>query len=480
MSFTGRDGSRKTENPRHEPGDAAPGLTRPRPLKRWRPANSKPHCAPASPPGVKRRAMATTFGDFEPVIGLEVHAQLLTRTKAFCGCATSFGDPPNTHMCPVCLGLPGSLPVLNARGGAHGGARRRSRSAARSRSSSIFARKNYFYPDLPKGYQISQYDRPLALARRARDRDRRRRKTRASASSACTWKRTPARTSHGIGGDSVVDLNRAGTPLIEIVGEPDLRSSRRGGRVPEAPARGADVPRRQRRQPRAGQLPLRRQRLGPQGRATTKLGTRTELKNINSFRFVAEAIDVEIAPADRAPRAGRARPAADARLQRRQARDVPPPRQGERGRLPLLPRAGSAAARGRRRLRRRRARARSPSSPAARRARFVDELGLTPVRRVGAHRPPARSPLSSRRRARLYRDAGRSVANFVQSEVLRDVAHRRASRRRSRSRRRRSPSCSARRRRARSAASKPRRSTRRWSARDRAPGDDRERARAWP
>src|SRR5689334_8310644 len=104
----------------------------------------------------------TTPAGWEPVIGLEVHAQLLTQTKAFCPCETRFGDPPNLHTCPVCLGLPGSLPVLN------GEALRMAVAAALAlgcevQPTSIFARKNYFYPDLPKGYQISQYDRPLAL-----------------------------------------------------------------------------------------------------------------------------------------------------------------------------------------------------------------------------------------------------------------------------------------------------------------------------
>src|SRR6185436_2573954 len=104
---------------------------------------------------------AATYGAWEPVIGLEVHAQLLTRTKLFCACRTSFGDPPNTHTCPVCLGLPGSLPVLN------GEAVRMAARAALAlgctvHERSVFARKNYFYPDLPKGYQISQYEQPLA------------------------------------------------------------------------------------------------------------------------------------------------------------------------------------------------------------------------------------------------------------------------------------------------------------------------------
>src|SRR3954451_11639233 len=99
--------------------------------------------------------------DFEPVIGLEVHAQLLTRTKVFCGCSTSFGAPPNTNVCPVCLGLPGSLPVLDAEA-VRMAVRIALALGCTVHESSIFARKNYFYPALPKGYQISQYDKPLA------------------------------------------------------------------------------------------------------------------------------------------------------------------------------------------------------------------------------------------------------------------------------------------------------------------------------
>src|SRR5947207_13671630 len=161
--------------------------------------------------------------EFESVIGLEVHAQLLTKTKAFCGCSTSFGARPNTNVCPVCLGLPGSLPVLN---------REAVRMAVRIglalgctiEHRSIFARKNYFYPDLPKGYQISQFDAPLCtnghleIALEGKE-------PREIGIVRAHMEEDAGKNVHGMGGDSVVDLNRAGTPLAETVGAPDLRSS---------------------------------------------------------------------------------------------------------------------------------------------------------------------------------------------------------------------------------------------------------------
>jgi aspartyl-tRNA(Asn)/glutamyl-tRNA(Gln) amidotransferase subunit B len=163
---------------------------------------------------------------YEPVIGLEVHVQLATRTKIFCGCPTSFGAPPNTNVCPVCLGLPGALPVLS-RQAVELGIEASLALHCTVNPKSIFARKNYFYPDLPKGYQISQYDQPLAehgFVEIEVDGA-----TKRIGITRVHMEDDAGKSIHDGFKDSnrytYVDLNRSGTPLIEIVTEPDIRSS---------------------------------------------------------------------------------------------------------------------------------------------------------------------------------------------------------------------------------------------------------------
>jgi aspartyl-tRNA(Asn)/glutamyl-tRNA(Gln) amidotransferase subunit B len=220
---------------------------------------------------------------WEVVIGLEVHARLLTASKLFCGCPTTFGAPPNTNVCPICLGYPGALPVINRRA-VELAVRMALATGCTINLQSVFARKNYFYPDLPKGYQISQFDRPLATG-----------------GSVDLGERSIPLTRIHIEEDagkliherdrSLVDLNRAGTPLIEIVSEPEVRSAAEAvayftrlrqilmytevcdGNMEEGSLRcDANVSVR---------------------RTGESLGTRAEIKNLNSFRFLSRAIEFE-------------------------------------------------------------------------------------------------------------------------------------------------------------------------------------------
>ncbi len=228
---------------------------------------------------------------FEPVIGLEVHAQLLTASKAFCGCSTKFGSEPNTSVCPVCLGMPGTLPVLN-KNLVEFILRMGLATQCTISPRSIFARKNYFYPDLPKGYQISQYEEPICVSGHV-DIELAERASRRIGITRIHMEEDAGKSIHDLDADTLVDVNRCGVPLIEIVSEPDLRLPEEAyayltcirqlvtylgicdGNMEEGSLRcDANVSVR-----RTGE---------------TRFGTKTEVKNMNSFRNVERALTYEI------------------------------------------------------------------------------------------------------------------------------------------------------------------------------------------
>jgi aspartyl-tRNA(Asn)/glutamyl-tRNA(Gln) amidotransferase subunit B len=233
--------------------------------------------------------MTTDGNGYEAVIGLEIHVQLATRTKMFCGCELSFGDEPNVHTCPVCLGHPGTLPVTNER------AVQFALIIARAFECevvprSIFHRKNYFYPDLPKGYQISQYDIPLASAGRLGD--VRINRVHLEEDAAKLIHLGESGRIHG-SGESLVDFNRGGTPLVEIVTEPDLRGA--------AQAREwAQLLRTTIKQLGVSDVNMEEGSLRCDANVSLRpagseaLGVKTELKNMNSFRFLERGIEAEL------------------------------------------------------------------------------------------------------------------------------------------------------------------------------------------
>mgnify|MGYP000859627934 FL=1 len=231
--------------------------------------------------------MSDIYSKYEPVIGLEVHAQLKTKSKAFCKCSTEFNAPPNTNVCPVCLGHPGTLPVLN-KNLVEFILRLGTATNCSIRERSIFARKNYFYPDLPKGYQISQYDQPICEQGKVEI------ESKTIGITRIHMEEDAGKSIHDMSSDeSLVDLNRCGVPLIEIVSEPDMRNSEEAydyltmlkqlviyldicdGNMEEGSLRcDANV--------------------SVRLKGADKFGTKCEVKNLNSFRNVADAIDHEI------------------------------------------------------------------------------------------------------------------------------------------------------------------------------------------
>ena len=233
----------------------------------------------------------SVYDKYEAVIGLEVHAQLSTKTKIFCGCSTTFGNAPNSNVCPICLGMPGVLPVLNKQVVEY--AIRLGLAVNCSIApKSVFARKNYFYPDLPKGYQISQYEEPICQHGFV-DIDLEDGTVKRIGITRIHMEEDAGKSIHDMDSDTLVDVNRCGTPLLEIVSEPDMRSAKEAhnylfsiwqtvkylgicdGNMEEGSLRcDANV--------------------SVRLKGESKLGTKAELKNMNSFRNVERAIDFEI------------------------------------------------------------------------------------------------------------------------------------------------------------------------------------------
>lgn len=227
--------------------------------------------------------------EYEIVIGLEIHAQLLTKTKLFCGCDSKFGDPPNTNGCPVCLGLPGSLPVLN-RLAVEMAVKMGLAVGCSINQKSIFARKNYFYPDLPKGYQVSQYELPVcgpgSLTINVDGVEKKVGITRIH------MEEDAGKLVHDQDVDSLFDVNRCGTPLIEIVSDPDMRSAKEAVAYLTGIKQILEYLEICDCNMEEGSLRCDANiSLRPKGQE--KLGTKTEIKNMNSFKFLEKALEYE-------------------------------------------------------------------------------------------------------------------------------------------------------------------------------------------
>jgi aspartyl-tRNA(Asn)/glutamyl-tRNA(Gln) amidotransferase subunit B len=355
---------------------------------------------------------------YETTIGLECHAQLLTRTKLFCSCRVEFGSEPNTNVCPVCVGLPGALPVLNRRA-VELAARMALAVGCRVNGSSIFARKNYFYPDLPKGYQISQYDRPLAedggveietaSGRRRIGIER------------IHMEEDAGKLLHEGFRDqalkSGVDFNRSGVPLIEIVSRPELSS-------PEEAVAYAEALREILQYAGVSEADMEKGNFRCDGnvsirpRGSPSLGTKVEIKNLNSFRFLGRALAYEVSRQAEVLEAG-SRVVQETRLYDADQDRTHPMRSKEEAHdyryfpdpdLPPLKLTEAQVEEIGRAL---------PELPETRRERFVSELGL-PAYDAGVL-------TSSRELADYFETAARrsgnpkAASNWVMSDVLRKL-----------------------------------------------------------
>jgi aspartyl-tRNA(Asn)/glutamyl-tRNA(Gln) amidotransferase subunit B len=353
---------------------------------------------------------------YEPVIGLEVHAQLLTKSKIFCGCSTRFGDPPNSNVCPVCLGLPGTLPVLNKRA-VEIGMRAALALNCTVHEHSRFARKNYFYPDLPKGYQISQYELPLATGGWVEiEHDG---KTKRIGITRLHLEEDAGKSLHDgfphSDEKTYVDFNRCGTPLSEIVSEPDMRS-------PDEAYAYLTTLRQILLYTGVSDCNMEEGSLRCDANVSVRLrgakefGTKVEVKNLNSFRYLAKALEFEIERHISILESG-ARIAQETRLWNQAAGHTDSMRSKEKAHdyryFPepdLLPVHVSGAWR-------ESVRSSLPELPVARRARFVSTFGVTAY---DAEVLTDTQSLAGYFESVVTAGApGKAAANWMQTELLR-------------------------------------------------------------
>jgi aspartyl-tRNA(Asn)/glutamyl-tRNA(Gln) amidotransferase subunit B len=365
---------------------------------------------------------------WETIIGLEIHAQLSTDSKIFCGCSTRFGDEPNANTCPVCLGLPGALPVLNRRA-VELGARAALSLGLHINNESIFSRKNYFYPDLPKGYQISQYDKPFSangqLEIMTAERDEAGHPTQWRAKQIAITRlhleEDAGKNVHEglpeVDRYSYIDLNRAGTPLAEIVTEPDFRSSWEAYDYVNHVRRALQWVGASEADMEKGNLRCEAnvsvRRIGDD-----KFGTKVELKNLNSVRFMQRAIEFEVSRQIGVLESG-GRLQQETRLWDERAAETRVMRSKEEAHdyryfpepdLPPLIVSDELIER---------VRAEMPELPEARRRRFMDQYGLS--------YSDASQLTSERSLADYYEKAAevsgnpRAAANWIRSELLREL-----------------------------------------------------------